>query len=92
MDFAALPTIIGIIILLGALGLLKPLRNLTAGLGDDVEVVNDVKTMAVQEWHANSKLNHAKQINKIMVKAQDLETVHTYADVMAQLKHKRDED
>ena len=88
MDFASLPTIIGIIILLAVSGLLKPLRNLTTNLGNDVDTINEVKSRMVKEWDADSAIQHAKKMNKVYAKAEDLGTVRTYEDVMAKLKAK----
>ena len=92
MDFASLPTIIGIIILLAALGLLNPIRRLFTGLGAHVDVFNDVTDRKVKKWDVDSQLNHAKVMNKTMVKAREMEEVHTYEDVMAVLRAKRREE
>lgn len=86
MDFTALPTVIGLIILLAATGLLKPLRNLTTNLGNDVDTINEVKSRLVKEWDADSAIAHAKKMNKVFSKAEELGEVKTYEDVMAKLK------
>ena len=84
----SLTLIIGIILLLAVTGLLKPIRNLTTSLGNDVDTLNEVKGRLVKEWDADSALSHAKKMNKTMTKAQDLGEIHTYEDVMRILKGK----
>lgn len=92
MDFTSITTVLGIIILLASLGLLKPIRNLTTGLGADVDVVNDVKTRLVKEWDADSAIAHAKKMNKVYDKASELGEIRTYEDVMAKLRQARVEE
>ena len=92
MDFTSITTVLGIIILLASLGLLKPIRNLTTGLGSDVDVVNDVKTRLVKEWDADSAIAHAKKMNKVYDKASELGEIRTYEDVMAKLRQARVEE
>lgn len=88
MDASFIFTVIGLIILLGALGLLKPIRNLTTGLGADVDAINDVKTRLVDEWDAESAVNHAKKMTKLYAKAEAIGEVKTKADILARIKHK----
>ena len=88
MDFTSLSTIIGIIILLAVSGLLKPLRTLFSSLGGDIEVINEVKGRMVKEWDTDSAIQHAKKMNKVYAKVEDLGTIKTYEDVMKALKAK----
>ena len=88
MDFTSLSTIIGIIILLAVSGLLKPLRTLFSSFGSDIEVINEVKARLVKEWDADSAIQHAKKMNQVYTKAEDLGVVRTYEDVMKTLKAK----
>lgn len=92
MDFSSITTVIGIIILLASLGLLKPIRNFTTGLGADVDVVNNVKTRLVKEWDADSALAHDKKMIKVYDKASELGEIRTYEDVMAKLRQNRVEE
>lgn len=85
-------TFVGIIILLGVTGLLKPIRNLTTSFGNDVDTINDVKTRLVQEWDADSAIAHAKKMNKTFEKAETLGEIKTYQDVMAKLRQTRVEE
>lgn len=79
-------TIVGIILLLGVTGLLKPIRNLTTSLGNDVDTINEVKGRLVKEWDIDSAIAHAKKMNKAMAKATDMGEIHTYEEVMASLR------
>lgn len=93
----SLSTIFGIILLLGVLGLLKPIRNFTTSLGNDVDTLNDVKNRAVKEWDVDSAINHAKKMSKVMLKAQALKeenegAIHTYEEVMTLLRTSRAEE
>ncbi len=97
MEFASLTTVMALILLLGVLGLLKPIRNFTTSLGNDVDTLNDVKNRAVKEWDADSAINHAKKMAKTMTKAQALKeenggTIHTYEEVMSLLRSSRVEE
>lgn len=84
----SLTLIVGIILLLAVTGLLKPIRNLTTSLGNDVDTLNEVKGRLVKEWDVDSAISHAKKMNKTYAKAEDLGEVRTYEDVMAKLKAK----
>lgn len=97
MEFASLTTVMALILLLGVLGLLKPIRNFTTSLGNDVDTLNDVKNRAIKEWDADSAINHAKKMAKVYSKAEALKTendgnIHTYEDVMTLLRTARVED
>lgn len=97
MEFASLTTVMALVLLLGVLGLLKPIRNFTTSLGNDVDTLNDVKNRAIKEWDVDSAINHAKKMAKIMTKAQTLKeenggTIHTYEEVMTLLRTARVED
>ena len=88
MDASFIFTVIGIIILLAAVGLLKPIRNFATGLGSDVDALNDVKTRLVDEWDTESAVNHAKKMTKLYNKAKDIGPVKTKGDVMKLIKAK----
>ena len=95
MEFLSSPiTIISIIILLAALGLLKPLRSLFSGFGEDIDSVNRVKEMAVREWHIGAEVSHAKKMIKVHDKIVDLGEIRSYEDSLQLLKRKirHDED
>lgn len=88
MDFTSLVTIVGIIILLAALGWLKPIRQVAAGIGTKIERADEVADMAVDEWHTEAIVNHSKKMTKLYAKAEAIGTVKTKADILELVKRK----